>query len=104
MPEFVPRDATDLLDIHDLDTNAQTLTFTTSPARIGEMVSTLSPISPDDAESAAELSRRLGMPASSESYVVCSDPLNGVLFVERQTGRSAYRTPVGWEDDDCVGR
>lgn len=104
MPDFVPHDATDLLDIHDLDTNAQTLTFTTSLAGTSEMVSTLSPVSPDDVESAAELSRRLGMPASSESYLVCSDPLNGVLVVERQTGRSIYSAPIGWADDDCIGR
>lgn len=65
------------------------------------MVSGLRFVSAEDKRSAAELLRGHGFGAASEAYVVCSEPLNGALAVDRESGRAAYDTTIEWADDDC---
>ena len=101
VPAFVPVSAHDISDLHDLDTNAQTLAFATRPSDVQAMVAGLHSVSASDKSAAAELSRGLGLPDASEAYVICSEPLNGSLVVDRKSGRAVYRTPVEWTDDDC---
>ena len=101
VPAFVPVSAHDIRDLHDLDTNAQTLEFAIRPSDVQAMVAGLRSVSADDKSVAAELSRGLGLPDASEAYVVCSKSLNGSLVVDRESGRAVYRTPVEWTDDDC---
>ena len=101
VPAFVPASAHDIRDIHNLDTNAQTLEFSTNPSDVQAMVAGLRSVSAKDRSAAAELSRDLGLAGSSKAYVVCSEPLNGTLLVNHESGRAVYRTPVEWADDDC---
>lgn len=101
VPAFVPASAHDIRDIHNLDTNAQTLEFTTRPSDVQAMVAGLRSVSAEDNSAAAELSKHLGLTGAAQAYVVCSEILNGALVVDRETGHAIYRTPVDWADDDC---
>jgi hypothetical protein len=101
VPAFVPASARGIRDVHNLDTNAQTLEFTARPSDVQAMVTGLRSVSAEDKSAAAELSKDLGLADPSEAYVVCSEPLNGALVVNRESGRAVYRTPVEWADDDC---
>lgn len=101
IPAFVPASARDITDSHDLDTNRQTLQFTIPPSHVGPMVAGLPSVSAEDHRAAAELSREHGLGAATDAYVVCSDPLNGALAVNSESGRAVYDTTVGWADDDC---
>ncbi len=103
IPTFVPPTARDITDTHDLDTNRQTLQFTIPSSDVGKMVAGLRSVSAKDQSAAAELvEHRLG--AASEAYIVCSEPLNGALAVDRESGRAVYDTTVEWADDDCPRR
>jgi len=101
VPAFVPASAHDIRDIHNLDTNAQTLEFTARPSDLQAMVAGLRSVSTEDRNAAAELSKDLGLAGITEAYVVCSEILNGALVVDRGSGHAIYRTPVEWADDDC---
>ena len=102
VPAFVPSNARDIADSHDLDTNRQTLQFTIPPSAIGRMVEGLRRVSIADQRAAAELFREHGLGAASEGYGVCSEQhLSGALAVDRESGRAVYDTTVEWADDDC---
>lgn len=101
IPAFVPASARDITDSHNLDTNRQALQFTIPPSQVGPMVAGLPSVSAEDKRAAAELSREHGLGAATDAYVVCSDPLNGALAVDRESGRAVYDTTVEWADDDC---
>ena len=101
VPAFVPASARDIRDTHNLDTNRQTLRFAIPPSQVATMVSGLRTVSPKDKRAAAKLSREHGFGAASEAFVVCSDILNGVLAVDRESGRTVYDTTIDWTDDDC---
>lgn len=101
VPAFVPSSASDIADSHNLDTNRQTLKFTIPPSEIGMMVTGLPSVSAKDERAASELSRKHRLGAASPVYVVCSQPLNGALAVDRGSGRAVYDTSVEWADDDC---
>lgn len=106
VPAFVPKRARDIRDIHNLDTNAQILEFMTLPSDVPVMVRGLRAVSADDVMAAAKLSKELRLNSISqgvEAYVVCAEPLNGALLVDRQSGRTVYKTPVDWADNNCPG-
>jgi hypothetical protein len=48
IPAWVPRSATDIVEVHDLDTNAQVLRFRAPREALAEMASRLARVSPDD--------------------------------------------------------
>ena len=64
------------------------------------MVAALRPISAKDQRAAAELSKQHSFGAASEAYIICSEPVNGVLALNRESGRAVYDTTVGWAEDD----
>ena len=102
VPAFVPKTARDIRDVHNIDTNAQILEFTALPSAIHTMVGDLQPASARDGAEVTRLAQQLGFrDVSSAAYIVCSRPLNGILFVDRESGRTVYKTPVDWADDDC---
>jgi len=101
IPAFVPDSAQNISDIHDLDRNSQTLDFTVARSDVQTMVTPFPAVTPYDQENAAKLRAQLGFPDLSEAYVVCSKPLNGILVVVRDSGRTVYTTPIPWADDDC---
>ena len=68
------------------------------------MVAGLRSVSAEDKSAAAELLMELGSEVTSEAYVVCSEPLNGALVVDHESGRTLYKTPTDWADDDCPKR
>jgi hypothetical protein len=65
------------------------------------MVARLRVISAKDQKAAAELSSKHGLGASSETYLICAEPLNGALAVDHQSGWSVYDTTRKWAVDDC---
>ena len=103
IPDFVPASARDITDSHNLDTNRQTLQFKIPSSNVGTMVARLRFVSAEDERAAAKLSTEHGFGAASEAYVVCSEPLNGALAVDRKSGRAVYDSTVEWADDDCSG-
>ena len=110
VPAFVPKSATNISETHNIDTNAQTLEFTARGSDVQGMVAGLRLVSAEDQSAAAELADDVGIGGNSETYVVCSrplnfvsKPLNGALLVRRESGRVVYKTPVEWVDDDCLG-
>lgn len=105
VPAFVPSSAYEIADSHNLDTNRQTLRFKLPPSDVGKMVAGLRSVSSRDQSAAGELFRKHRLGAASEGYVICSEPLNGALAVDRQSGRIVYDTIISWTDDDCsLGR
>ena len=103
IPAFVPSSAREIRDSHDLDSNRQTLRFTVPPSEVPAMVEGLGSVSMENESAAARLLKEQGLPLASETYVVCSGPLNGALVVDRESGRAVYSTEVGWADNDCAG-
>jgi hypothetical protein len=101
IPAFVPSSARDIRESHDLDSNRQILQFTARPSDVPEMVEGLRPVSIENEGGAAELSRAHGFSAVSEAYIVCTNPLNGALVIDRESGRALYTTAVKWADDEC---
>ncbi|MGI8610945.1 MAG: hypothetical protein ACR2KH_01520 [Sphingomicrobium sp.] len=104
VPAFVPKSARNIRDIHNLDTNAQILEFTAPRSDVPVMVRGLRAIPAEDMMAAAKLSKELGLKSVSqgvEAYVVCAEPLDGVLLVDRQSGRTVYKTPVDWAENNC---
>jgi hypothetical protein len=110
IPAFVPKSATNIREVHNIDTNAQTLEFNFRGSDVQGMVAGLHRVSAEDQGSAAGLADDVGIDGNSEAYIVCSkplnivsEPLNGVLVFSRESGRAVYKKPVGWLDDDCLG-
>ena len=86
IPAFVPPSARRIRESHNLDTNRQVLRFTVRPSDVSAMVEGLRTVSIENERGAAELASAHGFGAASEAYVVCSNPLNGALVVERESG------------------
>lgn len=106
IPAFVPSSARDIHDVHDLDSNAQTLTFSTPPSDVPQMLAGLRPIAGEDTQAARDLAREVEWPGRQAhtralAYLVCSHPRSGALLVDAQSGRAAYKAPVEWAKDDC---
>lgn len=109
IPSFVPPTARDLRDRHDLDTNAQRLTFSAPPSDTSKMVRGLRPVTNEDADAASRLAHEIkwnSEKAPIEAYLVCSqlplrNPWAGAVLVERATGRAMYQAPVDSLEDDC---
>lgn len=101
IPSFVPSNARDIKDTHDLDTSRQTLSFIIPSAAAAGMVSGLRAVSAKDTRAASKLIDQHNLTASSNVYVVCSTDRKGALAVDAETGRVVFTTTVGWVDDDC---
>lgn len=97
IPAFVPVPAYDLHDIHNLDTNAQTLTFAVPPADIPAMLASAGLVRIDGftPEQAASLGWRDPVMENLEAYVFCNDFRgSGALLVNRKTGRAVFNAPA----------
>ena len=97
----MPPSARLIRESHNLDSNRQTLRFTVRPSDVPVMVEGLRTVSVENERGAAELASAHGFRAASEAYVVCSNPLNGALVVDRESGLALYTTTVTWVDDEC---
>lgn len=97
---FIPKSARDIREVHNLDTNAQMLRFKVPPADGRAMLARLPAISAKDKAAATDMSKGLGLAGAWASRLVCSRPLDGVLFVN-QDGHAVLKTPAPWADDDC---
>jgi hypothetical protein len=97
LPAFVPSSAYEIRDTHDVDTNAQTLTFKVPATDVDTLVSRL-PRVPTDRFNASRVAKRLGWtPAEArhvEVYGFCSEARSVALFVHRAGGRAALRAPM----------
>jgi hypothetical protein len=101
VPAFVPSSAHNLNETHDLDTSAQTLRFNIPPSDVARMVAGLRLVSAKEDDAAATLSEKHGLGLASEVYVVCSEPRNGALAVDRESGRAVFDTTIDWLDNAC---
>ncbi|RZJ18236.1 MAG: hypothetical protein EON91_06015 [Brevundimonas sp.] len=102
IPAFVPQDAYALHDIHDLDSNAQTLSFRLPTSQIPEMVRAMTLA--EDAATAERVVRAAGWtesPAPVVVYAVCAQERSGALVVNERTGAAFYQAPVAWPSDPC---
>ena len=102
VPAFVPTSARDISDSHDLDTSRQTLRFTVPVAQISAMVSGFERI--DHQASLDSFASKRGLGSATQSWLVCAEPVSGVLSVARDSGRAVYDTTFVWADSACSKR
>lgn len=100
IPDFVPDTALKISDTHNLDTNAQFLTFHVSPSEIPRMVSGLQKLAGQDATRAFRLVEREKeqhiYPATWSIHLTCGENASGGLFVNSTTGRADYYRSTEW--------
>lgn len=101
IPTFVPESARAIRDSHDLDSNRQTLFFVAPPSDVEAMVVGLPSLSVANQAAVSDLSREHGLAPASNAYMVCARPLNGILVLDRESGRVVYTTDVEWADEEC---
>lgn len=106
LPDFVPTSATDIHDVHDLDTNAQTLIFSAPGSDVPEMTARFRPAPAEDRAIARRMIADLGWEpdatgASIQAYQLCRANVPGGLFVNNETGVIAYVVPVDWTTFSC---
>lgn len=100
IPAFVPHDARDLHDVHDLDSNAQTLRFMVPTGGVDSMVRPLSHAT--GALQRAALEQMAGGHTNqAEVFMVCETGRSGALALDRETGRAVYLTPVRGFEAAC---
>lgn len=101
IPDFVPQSANDIRDIHDLDSNAQTLSFRAPVSQIPAMVQGMT-VARDEA-TAARIVKSAGWTAEVRVYAVCGSERSGALAVNERTGEAVFRAPVTWSSYPCPG-
>ena len=107
VPEWVPAAASNIRDVHNLDTNDQTLTFSVPPSDIEPMVTGLLRLKAQDVEAAGQLANELGWnddgPSQHklEAFYVCPPSTAAVLIVDRKSGRALYKQTVMWAFKPC---
>ena len=99
IPDFVPQSAYDIRDIHDLDSNAQTLSFRAPVWQISEMVQGMT-VATDEATT-ARIVRAAGWTAEARVYAVCAKDRSSALAVNARTGEAVFQAPVTWPLDPC---
>lgn len=99
MPAFVPRSATDLRERHDLDSNAQTLSFVVKPQEVEAMTARLPLLS---GASKDAVLREMGLgDLWSRVHAVCSPERPGALVVTA-AGDALYRTALSSAKAACA--
>ena len=106
MPDFVPTSATDIHDVHDLDTNAQTLIFSVPTSEVPATTARFRPAPTEDRAIARRMIADIGwepdaVGAEIQAYQLCRGEDPGMLFVNHQTGVIAYKVPVDWTTFSC---
>lgn len=101
IPAFVPQGASGIRDVHDLDSNAQTLRFQVPPSQVPEMVQGMAVA--EDTVTAARIVRAAGWTQSPafRAYAVCAQERSGGLAVNERTGEAFFEAPVTWPSDPC---
>jgi hypothetical protein len=99
VPGFVPASARDISDSHDIDTNRQTLRFKVPATAVPAMVQGLDRIR-DEAD-IVRMARSRGLGTATQSWLVCTQPVSGVLFVDRTSGSALYDTTIEWAERAC---
>lgn len=103
IPDFVPDSAHNFHDVHDLDNNAQTLSFTVATSDVPAMVAGLTPLSPPDV-ALANRALKSADPASSNVVVaVCARASRGWMAVDVNSGRSTYVRAIDEMPRSCGG-
>lgn len=104
-PPFVPQSATQISERHNLDTNAQELTFVLPPAEVGEMLARINPhykLQGQLAANAMAESRRVEeVERDVEVILLCTRSYSGAVVANHRTGLVTYLTPVEWAREDC---
>ncbi|MEH6664295.1 MAG: hypothetical protein V7678_05545 [Brevundimonas sp.] len=106
LPDFVPTSATDIHDVHDLDTNAQTLIFSAPTSEVPATTARFRRAPAEDLAIARQMIAHLGwepdaLGASVQAYQLCRADVPGGLFVNNETGVIAYKVPVDWTTFTC---
>jgi hypothetical protein len=107
MPRWVPASAIDILDVHNIDTSAQTVTFSLPPDEIQPLVADLRPILPRHESATRTLAREREWTYAAadqklEGYYVCNGPgEHGVLIVARSAARVLFERSVTWALPPC---
>lgn len=104
IPAWVPPSARDIREVHDLDTNAQTLSFSLPVSDVAAMVAGLSAAQPTEATAAKRLLKAAGWPADPgvAVYALCWNGRPGALAVDSRTGAVFHQSPTGWRADPCA--
>jgi hypothetical protein len=100
IPNFVPSSAHDIRDTHNIDTNAQILTFSVQTSDIPAMTAGMPRLNEKDAALAlnfvAYADGRDQLQAST-IFLTCGANANGGLFVDQATGRVIYDRSSKWD-------
>jgi len=106
VPRWVPSSAIDILDVHNIDTSAQTVTFTLPPEEIQPLVADLRPILPQHEGATRTLAQERAWRDTAagqklEAYYICNGSEHGVLIVGRSAGRVLFERNVRWALPPC---
>ena len=107
LPPFVPHSARQISERHDLDTNAQELTFVLPAAEVGAMLARITPHNRLQghlaAKAMAESGRVEEVDRDVEAILLCTHSYSGAVVANHRTGLVTYLTPVEWAREHCPG-
>ena len=105
LPPFVPTNARDISDTHNLDTNEQKLTFTVPANDVLTMLESIDPHNELREELAAKAFREVGWTASevqdAQAILLCTQTYSGIVVANRRTGQAVYVSPAEWARKRC---
>ena len=103
IPSFVPESAKDLHDVHDLDTNAQTLSFAAPGLALAAMGESLVLLSPEQQTEARSVITWPGSDVAEgvEFYAACDTAAAGYVAVDVKAGRAIYQRSIGSPPGAC---
>lgn len=104
IPTFVPQSAYDIHDVHDVDTNAQSLGFKVPASDLAAMISDMRVAHANEAEAVRRVVKAAGWQASPHdlvTYQLCQEGRPAALAINRNTGAAFYTAPVIWKRSPC---
>ena len=105
LPPFVPTNARDINDSHNLDTNEQKLSFTVPAEAVGPMLKTITPHNELRGELAATALDEAGWKGierqEAVAILLCTKSYSATVVANHRTGRVVYVSPVEWARERC---
>lgn len=106
IPTFMPPSAYDIHDVHDLDSNAQSLSFRAPIAYIPTMVADMTPAPATEATTVRRIVEAAGWsesaPGDITTYPLCQHDRPAALTVRAKTGAAFYSAPARWRTNPCA--
>jgi hypothetical protein len=107
IPIFLPQSAYDIRDVHDLDSNAQSLSFRVPVSDIPTMVADMAAAPASEAKTVRRVIAAAGWSKSAPvqevaTYRLCQEGRPAALTVNAKTGDAFYMSQVIWRSNPCL--